>query len=338
MSEPKKRTPAAKRPAAKKAAAPAKKVVRKTEGKKPGAQEPKKDRKRAKPQAPAPAVEHLQALQHAMGPKGKEQEPQQEEVGAAMARLNQRQRTFVREYLVDLNGTQAAIRAGYSEKTAGSIAEENLKKPEIAAAVREEQDARLKRLEIDGDDVVRRWHQVFYADANELSQHRRNCCRHCHGEGFEYQYTPGEYRAAKIRHEVKRVELMAKSNGKDIGEFPPPPAAWYDKRRDPHPNCPECFGEGEPEVWLADTRKLSPAARALYAGVKEGKDGIEVKAHDQQKAGDQMARHLGLYNDSLEIVDKPPSEAELDEKYAQRMAIARQRQAEVRQRRKGADS
>lgn len=47
--------------------------------------------------------------------------------------LKPRERHFVREYLVDLNGTQAAIRAGYSEKTAASQASRLLRKPEIRA-------------------------------------------------------------------------------------------------------------------------------------------------------------------------------------------------------------
>ncbi len=45
--------------------------------------------------------------------------------------LNDKQRRFVGEYLIDLNATQAAIRAGYSEKTAGQQAFDLLKKPEI---------------------------------------------------------------------------------------------------------------------------------------------------------------------------------------------------------------
>lgn len=45
--------------------------------------------------------------------------------------LTEKQTRFCNEYLIDLNATQAAIRAGYSEKTAYSIGNENLKKPEI---------------------------------------------------------------------------------------------------------------------------------------------------------------------------------------------------------------
>ncbi len=55
---------------------------------------------------------------------------------AQPAHLTAKQQRFVEEYLIDLNATQAAIRAGYSAKTAASIGSENLTKPEIAAAVR----------------------------------------------------------------------------------------------------------------------------------------------------------------------------------------------------------
>lgn len=61
---------------------------------------------------------------------------------------------FVKEYLIDLNATQAAIRAGYSEKTAGQIGEQNLKKLEIAAAIQEAMDKRFKKIEITSDYVL----------------------------------------------------------------------------------------------------------------------------------------------------------------------------------------
>jgi phage terminase small subunit len=69
--------------------------------------------------------------------------------------LTDKQRRFVDEYLVDLNATQAAIRAGYSQKTAASIGEENLRKPDIAKAVQDAQVARAKRTEITQDMMVR---------------------------------------------------------------------------------------------------------------------------------------------------------------------------------------
>ena len=63
--------------------------------------------------------------------------------------MTPKQEAFVREYLIDLNGTQAAIRAGYSEATARAIASENLSKPDIADAIAEAQALRAEKCEID---------------------------------------------------------------------------------------------------------------------------------------------------------------------------------------------
>ena len=52
-----------------------------------------------------------------------------------MARMTQKQKRFVEEYLIDLNATQAAIRAGYSPQTARDIGCENLTKPNIQNAI-----------------------------------------------------------------------------------------------------------------------------------------------------------------------------------------------------------
>lgn len=68
--------------------------------------------------------------------------------------MTPKQQQFVDEYLIDLNATQAAIRAGYSEKTAGSIGQENLTKPEVAAAIQAAMDERSKRTEITVDYVL----------------------------------------------------------------------------------------------------------------------------------------------------------------------------------------
>lgn len=68
--------------------------------------------------------------------------------------MTRKQQAFVNEYLVDLNATQAAIRAGYSERSAASIGEENLRKPEIRAAVDEAFAARAERVEVTQDEVV----------------------------------------------------------------------------------------------------------------------------------------------------------------------------------------
>ena len=70
------------------------------------------------------------------------------------AKLTDKQRTFVAEYLVDLNATQAAIRAGYSPKTANEQAARLLANVNIAAAVAEAQAERATRTEINQDYVL----------------------------------------------------------------------------------------------------------------------------------------------------------------------------------------
>lgn len=69
--------------------------------------------------------------------------------------LTPKQEAFVREYLLDLNATQAAIRAGYSAKTAEVQGCRLLRNAQVSAAVTEAQTKRAERVEIDADYVLR---------------------------------------------------------------------------------------------------------------------------------------------------------------------------------------
>lgn len=71
-----------------------------------------------------------------------------------MAKLTAKQKQFVEEYLIDLNATQAAIRAGYSVNTAKDIGCENLSKPNIATAIAIQMAERSKRTGVNQDRVV----------------------------------------------------------------------------------------------------------------------------------------------------------------------------------------
>jgi phage terminase small subunit len=70
-------------------------------------------------------------------------------------KLTAKQQMFIKEYLIDLNATQAAIRAGYSEDTAGVIGSENLKKPYIAEAVQKAMDERANRIDTSAEGVIK---------------------------------------------------------------------------------------------------------------------------------------------------------------------------------------
>lgn len=78
--------------------------------------------------------------------------------------LTVKQQAFVIEYLVDLNATQAAIRAGYAKKGAKDQAYQLMERPEVAAAVKEAMEARNKRTQIDADYVLNRLTEIDQMD------------------------------------------------------------------------------------------------------------------------------------------------------------------------------
>ena len=83
-----------------------------------------------------------------------------------MANLTPKQQRFVEEYLIDLNATQAAIRAGYSEKTAQEIGSENLSKPMVAKAIAEAQEKLSNKTQVTVEMVV----QGLLNEAKDLSE------------------------------------------------------------------------------------------------------------------------------------------------------------------------
>ena len=82
--------------------------------------------------------------------------------------LNAKQQRFVDEYLIDLNATQAAIRAGYSKNSAKVIACENLTKPDIAEAIQKAQESRQTRTYITQDRVLLELSRIAFFDPRKL--------------------------------------------------------------------------------------------------------------------------------------------------------------------------
>ena len=78
--------------------------------------------------------------------------------------LTPKQQRFVEEYLIDLNATKAAVRAGYSKRTAGQIGEQNLKKLEIAEAISAAMQARSERTEITQDRVIEEYAKLAFIE------------------------------------------------------------------------------------------------------------------------------------------------------------------------------
>lgn len=217
----------------------------------------------------------------------------------AEKKLTPKQEMFVKEYLVDLNATQAYLRAGYkvSENVAAVNGKRMLSNAKIDAAVQEAIKKRSDRTEITADKVLQRWWDIATADPNDIIHLRRVCCRHCFGKEYQYQWRDEEEyalavdRAEKLAKEVEKEPIIP-SNAGGYG---------FDRLAKPNPECPYCRGEGNPELHIEDTRDLGPKAKLLYAGIKQTQAGIEVKFQDQAKALENVARHLGMFVDKKEI-------------------------------------
>lgn len=142
-----------------------------------------------------------------------------------MAKLTNKQQRFVDEYLIDLNATQAAIRAGYSVATAREIGSENLSKPDIQEAVAKEMAERSKRIGINQDRVVQELARMAFvkitdiADRNGLIKESATEDDLACIESIKVKRSKtdngslSEEREVKIASKVKALELLGKHLG-----------------------------------------------------------------------------------------------------------------------------
>lgn len=82
--------------------------------------------------------------------------------------MTPKQSAFVSEYLIDLNATQAAIRAGYSEKNAHKIGSQLLGKTRISEAILKAKEKRSKKTEIDAEYVLNRLSDIDNMDVTDI--------------------------------------------------------------------------------------------------------------------------------------------------------------------------
>lgn len=198
--------------------------------------------------------------------------------------LTVQQRLFIAEYLKDNNATQAAIRAGYSKKTAQEQSSRLLSNVMVAQTIAQQQKASIARTLGSADEVLAQMWQLATFDANQLSQYRRGCCRYCWGFGHHYQWRD------MVEFEEKRLEAVERKRKEptDAGGY------GYDHTSEPNPECPRCNGDGIGQPFFADTRKLSPDAALAYSGVKLGKHGVEITAISRERMYEAVMKRLGL--------------------------------------------
>lgn len=214
---------------------------------------------------------------------------------------------FADEYLIDNDHRAASVRMGIDPHRGLLF----LRKDTVLSAIALRRRKRLSRLQLYGDEIVRRWATLAGADPRELFELRRVNCRHCRGRDHEYRYDDVEYRAA-IRSHNTALDAYDRLPLREREGRPPP---VFDERGgpgfrvndDPSPDCPKCGGDGIPRLIIKDTRRLSPAAVLLLDGFKVGPGGaIEVKLRDRSWAEQQLARHAGLFNDRAPVDEFDP--------------------------------
>ncbi|GAA0561657.1 terminase small subunit [Chitinophaga japonensis] len=168
----------------------------------------------------------------------------------AAAALPIKQRTFCEEYLIDLNGTQAAIRSRYSKKSASETASELLVKSKIKAYIDLLMKVRAQRTEITPDRVLQELAAIAFANINDF---------------------------------VKVVEKEEVGGSKtDLGD--------QEEEKRTHRVV---------EVFPTDT--IDKAKIPALSSIKQGRSGIEVKMFDKEKALELLGRHLGMWNDKLQL-------------------------------------
>lgn len=216
--------------------------------------------------------------------------------------LTAKQRRFVIEYPIDSNGTQAAIRAGYSENGARVQASELLANPNIQKAIEEREEDLARAAGITVEKILRYWDQIAEADPSELIKIEIRCCRHCYGAGHEYEWNEWEFKQACDKARAHRC-------GKNCEDpcsrsIPPFPAGGlgFNPRRPPVEDCPNCNGEGEQFTKVADMRYVSPSAARLIAAVEvSDKGAIKIKMRDQTDAVRNLAQFRGMLINRSEV-------------------------------------
>jgi phage terminase small subunit len=213
--------------------------------------------------------------------------------------LSDQMRRFAHQYTVDFSGTNAAIRAGYSEKTARVTGSRLLAREDVQEVIRQKMAVLEKNTGITAERVLTEAFGIATADVNDLVEFRRRCCRHCYGIDYGYQRAVHEMNEDRRKYEQDKRKALAKdSSAKEwYEEFDEKGGIGFDARKNPNPNCTSCFGDGVGDAHFKATANLKPEARALYGGVKQTKEGYQMLLIDKNAALEKLFKHLGLYKE-----------------------------------------
>lgn len=224
---------------------------------------------------------------------------------------------WIVNYIVHFNGSEAARAVGQSDVSCALYASRLLSNTNVRLALRNALIERQQRAHHDADEVSRYWWALATADARELSGIIYVPCRHCWGVDHDYQFTDVEQRERQRDYAQQNADLPEAplffeggGGGYTTNRYPMRGPDWAKKIERyfasierPVPegliansehSCPACHGDGIKTLWLADTRHLNPEPAILFNGIKQTKDGIEIKMRDRDAAMREFAQLTGM--------------------------------------------
>lgn len=234
--------------------------------------------------------------------------------------LTPQQEAFA-QAVVELDNQSAAYRKAYDVgptakwTTVATNANHVAGLPHVAARIRELRATAAERVSLPSAQVrIAEQREIETADPGEIIGVRWVNCRHCHGVNGAWQWIDDLEYAGACDAALKAKVPMPMCDG----------GFGFHGLRDPSGGCTRCWGVGEQRPFLADTTKLSRAAKRLYRGVKIKADGsMELLLRDQDKATDMLNRIQGIYKDST--ASQPPAATTASQVAAAKTPEERQR-------------
>ena len=242
---------------------------------------------------------------------------EEKEKSSGYSCIQDREQNFAQHYAACFNVTKTAKELGMTRRAATDM----LQKDSVQKLIRELIADKATKIGLDPDAIMQVWAKALTFDTNEIIQHRRRCCPFCYSTDGKPQRAMDEYYDEKYKYDKRRLFKP------DLPEFPPYEGEWWNRSLPPNPDCPNCHGEGEPYVWIADTRYLSPFAKYMYCGIKTVKGEIEVIMLNKEKAAENLAKALGLFREAdKETAAGTVDKGELLSLYEKRMQESRERE------------
>lgn len=199
---------------------------------------------------------------------------------------------FIRQYLIHKNASRAYRESGYEDgPSVHQNASRLLTSDYVQRRLADAKAETLAKLDVKAEDVLRRLVNIAFADAAEITAYEVGACRYCHGVDHHYHWRTQR----ELDDETSAAIKESDRSGKPVKWPDPIGGTGYTTKSPPHPDCPECDGAGIPRLRFKDTRLLTPAERALFAGVEQTQNGLRYRFNDQMAAIKHIAEHVQFF-------------------------------------------